>query len=98
MEFVSWLAPHSLSRPLVEFAVEQLLRERHALELHQLLLLVRVARETKAHRPSARKGFWVFERGRVVDGIRTGRRVTLDDLERGASVIAGSIEPRHAVE
>jgi hypothetical protein len=83
---------------LVEFAVQQLLRERHALEFHQVLLGVRVARETKAHRPRARERLRILERRRVIDGVRSRERVTLDDLERCARVIAGSIEPRHAVE
>src|SRR5262245_24071231 len=85
-------------RWLAEFPVQQLLGERHALELEELNLLFHPSIEREADLPRPREHLRILDGGFVHQVIRADGRVALDDVERVAVKIPGAIEPRLAAQ
>src|SRR4249920_677048 len=72
--------------------------KRKAFVLEQLSVLLFMSIEEHAHLPGPREPLRILDRGFVPDVIRSRRGVALDDMQRIAVKITGSIEPGLIVE
>src|SRR4030095_10921018 len=86
----AWRSSRSL---LAELPEQELLGERHTLELEQLDVGLHPAIEGEPDLPRTREDLGVFNGGFVHHVVRAGRRVALDDVQHVAMKVAGAVEP-----
>src|SRR3989442_1136693 len=88
----------SAERLLAPLTVQQLLDELHALEIHELRVLLQTPVEGHADLPRAREDFGVFDRGLVREDVGARAPVAFNDMQRVAVEVTGSVEPALIVE
>src|SRR5262249_5554129 len=78
--------------------IQHLFHERHAIELHQLHVLLDAAIKREPNLPRPREHLRIVDRRFVLQMVRRNRREPLGDLQHVAVVIADAIQPGVGVE
>src|SRR5207244_12929256 len=83
----------SPARPFAEGPEQQVFRERHALEFHELDVLLHASIERHADLPGSCKHLRVLDRGFVQQMVRTDGRIAFDHMKSVTMKVPRPIEP-----